>query len=76
MVVKNKYTKSIAISKDPKSNLTLFNPALTARPVQLKNVLKSVYSEYVGADGPDRFNQLQHQYHLYNGILYRNLHNN
>jgi len=48
--------QTISLTSDPASNLTLFNPALTARPIQLKNVLQTVYQEYNGAQGPDRFN--------------------
>lgn len=54
----------------------MYNPHLTARPIQLKNVLKTVYQEYKGPNAPDRFNQKDHKYHAINGVLYRNLANN
>ena len=42
--------------KDPRSNITLYNWSLTARPIQFKNILKNVHKEYDGLRGPDRFN--------------------
>ena len=69
-------TKTIEITQDASTNLTLFNPHMTARPIQLKNVLKTVYQEYRGRDAPDRFNQQLNKYHATNGVLYRNLQQN
>jgi len=51
-----KFSKKIVITQNPDSNLTLFNPMMAARPIQLKNVLSTVYKDYMGPSGPDRFN--------------------
>ena len=51
------FRRTLGITQQPESNVTLFNPLLTARPIQLKNVLKTVYQEYRGPRGPDRFKQ-------------------
>ena len=61
----------VEISTEAESNLTLFNQSLTAKPIQLKSILNTVYQEYKGEYAPDRFGQPAYPYRSKNGIFYR-----
>ena len=58
--------------REATSNRTLFNPAITARPIQLKNIIQGISFDYRGTNAPDRFNQANYTYCQKNGFLYRN----
>lgn len=73
--VQHHFTSPIELSADQKSNLTLFNPSLTAKPIQLKSILNTVYQEYRGPYAPDRFSQPAYPYRSKCGVFFRNFEN-
>ena len=69
------FSKPLELSAEQESNLTLFNPSLTAKPIQLKSILTTVYQEYRGPYAPDRFSQPAYPYRSKCGVFYRNFEN-